>query len=302
MSRILSATLGRISPKYRTFSEWTDVYRQIVESRSLSDKTIANRRNSLKYLVGELGPRSIGSIRPHDVAQLTRRIYSEHPSTARRVLIEARDAFSEAVAYGWIHTNPAAVIRHHPSRVTRLRLSIADWQQIYGYAQSSCPPWVSRMLVLALVTGQRRSDLQKMRFDDVRDGFLHVQQQKTGAMLRLPLALRLDAIDVSIKEVIESCRDYAKGSDYLLRKSTGKQLVVASLSARFEDAREGAMGLHAGSGSPPSLHECRSLSERLYRKQGVDTKTLLGHKHQSMTDAYNDDRGLSAAEWKTLEL
>jgi hypothetical protein len=27
---------------------------------------------------------------------------------------------------------------------------------------------------------------------------------------------------------------------------------------------------------------------------------LLGHKHQSMTDVYNDDRGLSQGEWKKL--
>ena len=44
------------------------------------------------------------------------------------------------------------------------------------------------------------------------------------------------------------------------------------------------------------------LAERLYRKQGVDTRILLGHKRQSMTDTYNDDRGLSDGEWKTLEL
>ena len=29
---------------------------------------------------------------------------------------------------------------------------------------------------------------------------------------------------------------------------------------------------------------------------------LLGHKHQAMTDVYNDDRGLSKGQWKTLTL
>lgn len=78
--------------------------------------------------------------------------------------------------------------------------------------------------------------------------------------------------------------------------------VCPSLSARFEDAREGVYGKHTGAGLPPCLHECRSLAERLYRKQGIDTRTLLGHKRQSMTDTYNDDRGLSDGEWKTLEV
>ena len=78
-------------------------------------------------------------------------------------------------------------------------------------------------------------------------------------------------------------------------------LSEASLSARFEEAREGC-GLTWSEGLPPSLHECRSLSERLYRVQGIDTRILLGHKNQSMTDVYNDDRGLSKGEWMNLSI
>lgn len=105
----------------------------------------------------------------------------------------------------------------------------------------------------------------------------------------------------SINDVIEDCRKYASPGDTLVRRKGGRALCDASLSARFEEAREGA-GLEWATGSPPSLHECRSLSERLYREQGVDTRVLLGHKHQSMTDAYNDDRGLSAGKWITLNV
>jgi hypothetical protein len=47
---------------------------------------------------------------------------------------------------------------------------------------------------------------------------------------------------------------------------------------------------------------CRSLAERLYCGQGIDTRTLLGHKRQAMTDVYNDDRGLSRGQWRVLIL
>ncbi|MCF6692597.1 integrase [Raoultella terrigena] len=50
-------------------------------------------------------------------------------------------------------------------------------------------------------------------------------------------------------------------------------------------------------GTPPSFHEQRSLSERLYREQGVNTQILLGHTSKTMTDRYNDSRG---KEWKKL--
>lgn len=55
-------------------------------------------------------------------------------------------------------------------------------------------------------------------------------------------------------------------------------------------------------GEWPSLHEMRSLSERLYRAQGINTMRLLGHANQEMTDKYNDDRGLSAREWKRVQV
>lgn len=54
----------------------------------------------------------------------------------------------------------------------------------------------------------------------------------------------------------------------------------------------------------PSLHEVRSLSARTYIAEGMQpatVQTLLGHKHSEMTALYLDDRGLTAAEWKTVD-
>lgn len=52
-------------------------------------------------------------------------------------------------------------------------------------------------------------------------------------------------------------------------------------------------------GTAAIFHEQRSLSERLYKEQGVDTKSLLEHKNSYQTEMYNDDRGKI---WKTVIL
>lgn len=299
-AKLLSATLGRVSPKYRTLGEWLQTYRQIIASRPISDKTKANRSSALGHVERALGARPIGAIRPHEIAGMVQHL-SATPQCAKRALFEARDVFNEAVSYGWIDRNPATSIKPPLVRIRRNRLTLEQWRLIYQYATDHMPPWVPRMLLLALVTGQRRSDLCKMKFSDVWDGHLHIEQAKTGMRLALPLALRLDAVDTTLADLLDACLDYAPGDEYVLRKSTGKPLVLASLSARFEEAREAVMPAPA-KGLPCSLHEIRSLSERLYREQGIDTMILLGHKHQSMTDVYNDDRGLSAGKWKTLTL
>lgn len=300
-TRLLASTLGRVAPRYRTFGQWCDIYREVLAARPISEKTLANRRSVLKHLEDGLSDRTISSIRPHEVAAVIQRLGAAHPQRAKRALFEARDAFNEAVSYGWIDRNPASPIKVPVVRVARKRLTLEQWRKIHAWSEANQPPWVSRMLVLALVTGQRRSDLAKMQFADVWDNALHVEQVKTGTRIALPLNLRLDALGTTLGKAIEDCLDYADGVEYLLRKHNSQPLVLASLSARFEEAREGA-GIVVKDGHPPSLHECRSLSERLYRKQGINTMVLLGHRHQSMTDMYNDDRGLTDGEWKTLAM
>lgn len=71
-----------------------------------------------------------------------------------------------------------------------------------------------------------------------------------------------------------------------------------TLTTIFKKARD-KCGLAWPEKSVPSFHEQRSLSERLYRDQGIDTQKLLGHKSQKMTDKYNDNRG---KEWQIIAI
>lgn len=302
LDRLISATIGRVIPKYMTCAEWSVTYLQAIDLRPLAESPLHNRRASTKHIVAGIGHLPIGSVKPLHIGKMIRDI-AQHgsPQCAKRALFETRDFFNEAILSGVIDSNPATPIRPPAVKIQRHRLTFEQWQKIRAWSVLHQPPWVARMLDLALVTGQRRSDVVKMRFADVWDDHLHVEQFKTGTRLALPVALRLDVLGKSVADVIEDCRKYARTGETLVRRQGGRPLCLASLSARFEEAREGA-GLTWATGAPPSLHECRSLSERLYREQGIDTKTLLGHKHQSMTDAYNDDRGLSAGKWQALVL
>ena len=295
-----SHTFGAVFPRFRTLGQWSGVYCKIIEGLPVTEKTKANRRASLERVLAGLGAgRIISAIRPHDISAFINSVYKTQPPLSKRLLIEAKAVFNAALNYGWLDRNPAQQVKALPVTVQRNRLTLEQWNLIKAHAEDHQPPWVSRMMVLALVSGQRRSDLVKLKFSDVWDGHLHVEQFKTGAKVALPLSLRLDAIGISLGEAIEACRDYAVGDEYLLRKHNGCRPGDASLSARFEEAREGSIPL-CKTGSPVTLHECRSLSERLYRAQGINTMILLGHSTQQMTDLYNDDRGLSAGKWKTL--
>nr|WP_254908643.1 tyrosine-type recombinase/integrase [Halomonas citrativorans] len=216
---------------------------------------------------------------------------------------EAESLFRAAIYERIIDLNPVIPVKPPRVPVGRSRITFEEWQTIYAWSESNALPWESYLLLLALVTGQRRSDLVRMRTSHIVNGHLRVEQQKTGARIELPLSLRLDALSITLEETIRRADDYRRPGDLLLRRRDDVPFCPKGLSPSFQKARQAVYDdSRWAPKTPPTLHEIRSLSERLYRAQGINTQNLLGHKNQSMTDQYNNDRGRSAGEWKRLEL
>ena len=153
-------------------------------------------------------------------------------------------------------------------------------------------------MLLALVTGQRREDIGAMKFRDVKDGRLQIEQGKTGARISIATTLRLESIGMSVRDVIDRCRDRVVSPHMIHHTSTythsrpGDPVHIDTISRRFSDARN-ATGL-TWEGTPPTFHEIRSLAGREYARQGLNVQNLLGHTQQKMTDSYLNDRG---REW-----
>ena len=218
----------------------------------------------------------------------------------RMVLI---DVFKEAQHAGYVPPgyNPAKATKQPRNRVKRERMTLEEWRTIYQQAKNH-PPYLQCGMLLALTTGQRIGDICKMKFSDIWDDMLHIQQEKTGSKLAIPLSLKCEAINLSLRDVVAQCRD-AVVSKYLVhyRHTTaqakrGEKVTPNTLTTTFKKARD-KCGLTWEKGTAPTFHEQRSLSERLYREQGINTQKLLGHKTQNMTDRYHDDRG---KEWQII--
>lgn len=232
-----------------------------------------------------------------------------------------KDAFAEAIGAGWIPSkiNPVVHTTRPTADVKRARLTLEAFQSIYAAAGVDVPSWVQPAMRLALVSAQRREDLSAAEFKArdkarvwVADDRLWIQQEKTKAKVCLPLALRLDAIGCSLEEAIADCRDRVV-SPWLMHHSRqagkarpGVRIMPDGLSRGFKLARDRsglswpAVDELGNPQTPPTFHEIRSLSARLYEAQGnVDVQVLLGHKDPSTTAVYKDARG---AEWQELKL
>lgn len=306
----ISDRIATSKGKAITTSTWLDRYQAIQDDRLKSGdirlNTYKQKAKPVSLLRGRVGMKLISAVDVRDIAQLLDEyIAAGQPRMAQVVRSVLIDVFKEAQHYGEVPPgyNPALATKQPRRKITRQRLSLEEWQKIFDIADAT-HRYMGNAMLLALVTGQRLGDISRMKFSDIWDDHLHVIQEKTGSKIAIPLSLRLNAINWSLRDVVARCRDYAV-SPYLVhffrttsQAERGAQVKSNTLTMNFSKARDLA-GINWGEGSPATFHEQRSLSERLYKEQGLDTQKLLGHKTQQQTDRYHDDRG---KEWNKVAL
>ncbi|EOJ5307616.1 site-specific integrase [Escherichia coli] len=306
----ISDRIATSKGKAITTSTWLDRYQAIqddrLESGDIKLNTYKQKAKPVSLLRERAGMKLISSVDVRDIAQLLDEyITAGQPRMAQVVRSVLIDVFKEAQHYGEVPPgyNPALATKQPRRKITRQRLSLEEWQKIFDIADAR-HRYMGNAMLLALVTGQRLGDISRMKFSDIWDDHLHVIQEKTGSKIAIPPSLRLNAINWSLRDVVARCRDYAV-SPYLVhffrttsQAERGAQVKANTLTMNFSKARDLA-GIDWGEGSPATFHEQRSLSERLYEAQGVDTQKLLGHKSPNQTAKYHDDRG---KEWAKIKV
>ncbi|EFJ3389431.1 phage integrase Arm DNA-binding domain-containing protein [Escherichia coli] len=282
-----------------TVTEWLDKYISIQEDRlqhnELRPNSYRQKGKPIRLFREHCGIQHLKDITALDIAEIIDAVKAEgHNRMAQVVRMVLIDVFKEAQHAGHVPPgfNPAQATKQPRNRVNRQRLSLPEWQAIFD-SVSRRQPYLKCGMLLALVTGQRLGDICNLKFSDIWDDMLHITQKKTGSKLAIPLNLKCDALNITLREVISQCRD-AVVSKYLVhyrhttsQANRGDQVSANTLTTAFKKARE-KCGIKWEQGTAPTFHEQRSLSERL---QGLDTQKLLGHKSRKMTDRYNDDRG-----------
>lgn len=298
----ISDRIATSKGKAITTSTWLDRYQAIQEDRLKSGdiklNTYKQKAKPVSLLRERAGLKLISAVDVRDIAQLLDEYISAgQPRMAQVVRSVLIDVFKEAQHYGEVPPgyNPALATKQPRRKISRQRLSLEEWKKIFDIADAA-HRYMGNAMLLALVTGQRLGDISKMKFSDIWEDHLHVIQEKTGSKIAIPLSLRLNAINWCLRDVVARCRDYAV-SPYLVhffrttsQAERGAQVKANTLTMNFSKARDLAE-IDWGTGTPATFHEQRSLSERLYKEQGIDTRKLLGHKTQQQTDRYHDDRG-----------
>lgn len=199
----------------------------------------------------------------------------------------------KGMALGWMETNPALSTEPPDVEIQRGRLTLDAFRAIYAKAPE-VSEWLQHAMRLALVTGADRSTVAGLQRSDIGGGYLTIRRSKTGAAVAIPLALRLEVMGWTLSDVVAHrtgvvSRHLVHHVNPWGNAPTGSKVHPDRISHCFTEARKLAGIKDKGA---PTFHEIRSLCKRLYTEQGgIDTKALLGHKTERMSDLYSDPRG-----------
>jgi integrase len=306
--------MQRVYGTVATLSTWCDTYE--AERLTGNANTVVAMRSQIKAIKGaKFAMHNMMDIKPKEIADFVKECIEIRGATmASNIRNRLEEVFREAIAHGLVDVgaNPVEAILKPDVIVTRSRLTLDDFKLMLAKSREDKERvWMTNAMELALVCGQRREDITAMRFDQIKDGFLWIEQSKgkegNKTHLKIPLGLRLDAIDTSLEEILRRCRDNVVSKHVIHfvkrngRAMPGGKVALSTMSQQFAKVRDDAEIVTPEGKTPTSLHEVRSLAARLYTEQyGKEfAQSLLGHKSSSMTDLYRDVRG---REWTEIKL
>lgn len=306
-SSLLNDSPAHISERGVTVDSFCERYmttqKQRFEKDEISKHSIYQKQRAVKLFVAQCKGMGLKEVAVRDiVAILDEFTNSGRDNTAKQIRTQISDIFVEAQHKGEVDPgyNPAKATRAPKIIVKRARLLSDNFMTILDVAKESSPAYLSKAMMLALTTGLRAEDISSMKFSQIKDGHLFVATSKSKGKTKLafPLELKNPLLDVTLDEILSSCRRTKVVSPYVIHISeakgnntVGASILGNTISRKFKDAREKSNVKWEKGANAPSFHEIRSLAERTYKEHGFNTQALLGHKSQVMTDTYHDLRG-----------
>jgi len=201
------------------------------------------------------------------------------PATINRELAVLSAMLSQAIEWGKLNEHPMK-----GGKVKKLRED-GHKEKILTEEEESrllsvCRGWFKEMVVIALDTGMRLSEIIELKKEDIdlNNHLIKVKHTKSGRERKIPLTERVFSILAErIKEV--------KDSEFIFAKGNGNKLWAVRSAFLRACKRAGFVGLR--------FHDLRHTFATRLVTSGIDLATvqkLLGHENIQMTLRYSHPR------------
>jgi integrase len=240
----------------------------VLPTKSL--RTRSDNMKELERLLAVFGPVSVDAITPQHVRQYLDIRGETAKVRANREKALLSHIINKAREWGYSNAaNPCAGVRGFKERGRDIYVTDEAFNAVHAVAD----PTIKDAMDLAYLTGQRPADVLKLKRGDVRDGHLHVVQNKTGKHLRI-------VVEGELQRVIERIvnRGSMSESAALVQDENGKPLSAYAFRSKFDNARKLA-------GVSFQFRDIRAKAASDTGDLGHSQK-LLGHRSRDMTEHY----------------
>lgn len=242
-----------------------DYLRPTHAKTTMENYEIAARR--MREAFAEFVPKQI---RPHHVARWLDD-WRSTPSMANLHLAFARNVFDRGVRWGRMESDPSRDLKPFPTHKRRRYITEPEWSAIRAQAGDT----LRCLMDLAYLTGQRIGDVMKIRYADISERGVFVEQQKTKHREVIEMTADLDAAIRRARELHRSVKGmtlfHRRDGRPLAYGTVYDQWVKACVKAGVEDA---------------NIHDVRAATATDARAQGLDSQALLGHSTESSHRRY----------------
>lgn len=248
------------------------------------------REDSANRKGAKLGTKKLAGLRRSDFNEardLLRSMESRHgkrlaPSTINRRLSLVSAVLTEAMEWDWIKTNPARIRRLVENNERDRLLTEDERARLLEACKASDEPALYPLVVCAMLSGARASELQGLRWKDVDldKGVARLTKTKNDTRRAIPMrGLALELLrDMKAAETVVDL----KGDGFVFKNKTGFAPFYfrpawgeARAAAKLDDVR---------------FHDLRHLAASMLAMAGATQRELqevLGHQSAQMTKRYS---------------
>jgi integrase len=279
----IGATLGEAMEEYAKLHEqprggMADLidraYAHHCKVSKLADSTKDQYRTAANVLKRKLALFAPGQVKAKHVAKVKADM-AEHPNMANRAISFLRTVFHYAVEWGEVESNPCIGVKRHTEAKRKRYLTHEEFSAIYAKAGDR----LQAIMDLQYLTGQRISDVLKLRRSQITEAGILLKPQKTKNSTGVEMLLKWTP---ELKAAVERAKALSGNVPALtlLRGRGGKPPDYRTVLAQFHKAAKEA-GIE---GALPNDQRAKSATDS--KRQGKNPQTLLGHSSPAMTERY----------------
>jgi len=200
------------------------------------------------------------------------------PNAAATYLARIKTAVHKAVNEGLLLSDPSKSITVKKTDRLPVFLTLDEVRKL---SETPCGnEQVKNAFLFSCFSGLRYSDVDRLTWDRIRDGYIEFTQRKTGEAERLPLSAQA-------REILERQRGASVSPN--LRRTFLENQVFFLPAQQVVDAQLKRWAKRAGLEKRISFHKARHTFATLSLTSGVDLYTvskLLGHRDLETTQIY----------------